>query len=406
MRMAIVCACCVASANAADAQDTTVVRANGSGAWGSPARLVQELRIGALEGAEEYTFGMIAGLAVGRDGSIFVADYNGPVIRMYDSAGKFVRKVGRSGGGPGEYRAIQGIAVTTDSRIAIWDPANARITVFDGTGEYKESHAVQNAFFSSNSFAVDRAGNYYVKGIRGAPQPGRDPAHYWLKVNPAGQVVDTLSIPLQDSDPSFVLSTPGGYLRPFVRMTSNALSMQGSVIRGRNDRYAFELLQPSGTVTRVVRDFKPVRVRREEGQQWQAWADYFHTMAMNEQARAAASGGRIRVPGASFDFKIPSTKPPFRDLNVDGDGRIWVTRYAEAREVPQTPRKAGDKRPQLTWREPETFDVFEPSGRFVGQIVLPMRTFLMSARGNQLFAVAQGEQDEQYIVRYRIEPAR
>ena len=97
-------------------------------------RLISELRIGELEGAEEYTFGAIEGSAVGLDGSIFIADRQGPILRMYNASGRFVRVVGRQGGGPGEYNTIAGIATTRDGRIAIWDPRNGRITVYDRTG--------------------------------------------------------------------------------------------------------------------------------------------------------------------------------------------------------------------------------------------------------------------------------
>ena len=49
----------VAAPSLLGAQDTLVVHSNGSPAWGSAPRLVEELRIGVLEGAEEELFGSV-----------------------------------------------------------------------------------------------------------------------------------------------------------------------------------------------------------------------------------------------------------------------------------------------------------------------------------------------------------
>ena len=79
-----------AFAVSASAQNVTVVQSQGPGPWGN-ARLVQELRIGELEGAEEYSLGFVLDVAVGRDGSIFVAEGRPTGLRMFDARGKFVK---------------------------------------------------------------------------------------------------------------------------------------------------------------------------------------------------------------------------------------------------------------------------------------------------------------------------
>jgi hypothetical protein len=52
-----------------------------------------------------------------------------------------------------------------------------------------------------------------------------------------------------------------------------------------------------------------------ERSQWQARADY-----------------HSRRGGASAAVQVPEVKPPFRDITVDEDGRIWVQRQAQATE--------------------------------------------------------------------------
>ena len=92
----------------ARAQDTLVVRADNPPSWGLNLRTVEEVRIGALEGPEEYVFGRVQSIAVGLDGTIYVTDDQVPVIRCYDSDGSYLGDVGREGSGPGEYMRIRG----------------------------------------------------------------------------------------------------------------------------------------------------------------------------------------------------------------------------------------------------------------------------------------------------------
>ena len=61
--------------------------------------------------------------------------------------------------------------------------------------------------------------------------------------------------------------------------------------------------------------------------------------------------------------------------------------------------------PPARWREPPVFDVFEPDGRFLGMLTLPVRARLMQARGDQVWAIDRDELGVEYVVRYGIELA-
>jgi hypothetical protein len=91
-------------------------------------------------------------------------------------------------------------------------------------------------------------------------------------------------------------------------------------------------------------------------------------------------------------------------VSVDRDGRIWVDRYTAAvhrADIRPGPTRA-DGPPALTWREPRTFDVFEPAGRLLGTVVAPPATRFLHQRGNTIWAVTRGEFDENYVVRFRL----
>jgi hypothetical protein len=389
---------------AAVAQDTLVVRADNPPAWGEDVQLVEEIRIGVLEGQDEYLLGSVGSLAVGHDGMIFVYDGHVPVIRQYDPSGTYVKDVGREGAGPGEYRRVLGMRVLANGQLAIWDPRNVRIAVYDSAGRYVEDHHVPSGLYGANVFFVDTAGNFYVRTIDASRRGGQvarrfDPAgpivvsgplaYTLVRVSPSGQIVDSVPLPIEEPARAFVLATAEGYRGPFVEELCYTWSPQGYLIVGHNSRYTFDLQLPDSSVRRIERSYEPVRASRDERSQWEAWAEFF-----------------ARRPSAEKFGPIPREKPAYRALSVDEDGRIWVNRYSQAVKHDVAPRAAGDERPLYAWREPPTFDVITPEGDFLGTVVLPANTSLHVRRGMQVWGVQRGEFDEEYVVRYRIEPSR
>jgi hypothetical protein len=72
-------------------------------------RLVEELRIGVLEGAEEEVFGSVGAVAVMADGATVIADIQVPVLRLFSPEGTYLGDAGREGEGPGEYKSLLGV---------------------------------------------------------------------------------------------------------------------------------------------------------------------------------------------------------------------------------------------------------------------------------------------------------
>ena len=60
--------------------DTVVVRTLAGSVWGA-AQLIEEVRIGQFDGPEELTFGDVAAIAAGLDGTVYVLDRQGPNLR-------------------------------------------------------------------------------------------------------------------------------------------------------------------------------------------------------------------------------------------------------------------------------------------------------------------------------------
>ena len=79
-----------------------------------------------------------ADIAFGPDGSIYVADgyANGRVV-VFDSTGHKLREWGHRGRGPGEFNLPHGIAVGSDGTVYVADRENGRIQRFTSAGEYR-----------------------------------------------------------------------------------------------------------------------------------------------------------------------------------------------------------------------------------------------------------------------------
>jgi len=167
-----------------------------------------------------------------------------------------------------------------------------------------------------------------------------------------------------------------------------ALSPEGYLAVGRNERYNIELQKPGGAVY-LTRDLDPAPVLREEHAEWSAFRESF---IQNSQSDIEV------VP-------IPWEKPFYREIRAGKEGRIWVFRYVTATKRDDIePIARRPDRPVLTWREPTTYDVFEPDGTFLGTLVLPDDFEPHVFRGRHIWGTCVEEDGVEKVVRLRVVP--
>lgn len=373
----------VASGSGLVAQDTLRTALDMPAAWGDSLRVVEEIRIGSLEGPPEVTFGRISGLCLAPDGGIQVFDDGSTVIRRYDREGTYLGDVGRAGGGPGEYLSSLGFKPHPEG-CALWDPRNARISLYSWSGVFIRSVRYASGLFTNDAFQVDTAGHFYIKALRPgqALRQGVEPEMAWVRVDRAGTALD--SIPIPRGAPTLVRYTAGGPRYPFTRSMTSAMSPHGYLVTGNNASYAVSRPLGDGRILLIQRPVARLPLEPQERQEWLDMLEWF-------SART----------GASFP-DLPSTKPAFRGLFVDQQGRVWVSRYVRARLMPEDRGPPLEDRPPYRWREPPVWDLFDPRGQFLGTFETPEGS-LLAASDRVLWVVERGTYDENYLVRYRIE---
>jgi len=363
--------------------------------------VVEDLRIGASSGPEEYLFGRIGGVVQHDSGTISILDTQVPVIRQYDAEGAWLRDVGGEGQGPGEYsERVQGMQRLPDDNFAIFDSGNSRISVFSPSGEFVDSfHSTTAGYFSGSTMWVDDAGNYYLYVTdHSAPlREGEFPPTVFKKLSPAGEVLETIAVPDDDPEtPGWVFATGEGYLRNFTHQTLHTLTKGGALVVGHNGSYSYQVQHDGETVLEVEHPWEPVALAPEERAEWEAWREYFAERARQDD----------RLEQAEYE-PIPTAKPAFMNLHGGLDGSVWVRRYAQARErTDRDPRPPDDPRPTFNWWQPITLDAFDEEGQFLGTVELPNDTWVVSLSRDRIWTVQPNEDDESVAVRYRVEGMR
>ena len=101
-----------------------------------PWVLVETFRIGPSDSGPS-SFSQVPSWAVSADhrGRLYVLDLLDPSVEVFDSTGRWIRNMGRRGGGPGEMRRPVSLAAAAGGEIAVVDFGKGALVRFDSVGE-------------------------------------------------------------------------------------------------------------------------------------------------------------------------------------------------------------------------------------------------------------------------------
>ncbi|HTB35089.1 MAG TPA: NHL repeat-containing protein [bacterium] len=156
------------------------------------------------------------GLGVAPDGDVYVADLGNGRVSVYDADGAFKFVFGKLGPEPGKAKEGQfnepsGLAVGPDGSVYVADTWNQRVQKFDAKGKYLSE--IDDGFYSPRNVAVDHAGNIYVADTGHSQVKVLDPSGHELKViggpgSSGGQFKEVFGIAVNSRGEVFV-ADPG-----------------------------------------------------------------------------------------------------------------------------------------------------------------------------------------------------
>lgn len=92
------------------------------------------IEIGGTDEWEGYALGSVSGAVLLED-RLAIADASFGEVRFYALSGDLLGRSGRTGSGPGEYRAIRALAAHDDSSVVVWDVRLSRLTRLSASGQ-------------------------------------------------------------------------------------------------------------------------------------------------------------------------------------------------------------------------------------------------------------------------------
>jgi sugar lactone lactonase YvrE len=361
-----------------DSAGVTIVTNAAQGVWqqGEGWTLEEELRIGALEGDEDYQFGQIGGLTIDSRDRIFVLDQQVRSIRVFSADGTFEQAFGQPGEGPGELGGAVGPLYTgPGDTLLVPDLANQRVNRYapDGTslGSFplRIEHGIPMAITATRTGVV-------AEQIRAFARPdmtARDSLDTIVTLGTDGAVLDTL---MQFPHGTAIqVGSEGARRTLFAAEPVWTLSDDMELFFGITNEYRLSVFGPDGTLRRVVT--KPVEpapvTERDKEMLWEV---------IEEQIRA-------NVPPQAFMQIMEQTRrsltfadffPAFVSMSIGPNGSIWIQHLRPPSDVTDEELETYDMTQDIGSRD---WDVFDPDGRYLGVVTMPTRFTPRTNSGRQ-----------------------
>ena len=356
------------------ATGVVVVRSPAEGLWGDrPARLVETLRIGSVDGGGPDQFGNVLDVTLDELGRLYVLDAQAREVRVFGPDGRHVRSFAGRGAGPGELERPLGLEWGSSGRLWIVDFGNRRYEVFDTAGAYVAGHPLPTGSFGFNNGW--RSDGFLHERVVEVTEGGRRLTTLRRRLAGDSLVVeDTLPVPeeppppetvevsVRAGDATFTDELPIPLAPRSVREQDPAgrwwISDPGAAYR------IAELDLLGDTVRLIERSYEPVPVS-------------------DEQRRSALESLPEGVELS--EDRIPAVHPPIDEL-LPGRDDIWVKRRTAA--------------------ERTGYDVFDREGRYLGELRADLtldRFTLMDRRGDTVVGVLLGPLDVPLVVRLEAE---
>jgi hypothetical protein len=301
------------------------------------------VRIGALEGAPEYLFSSIVDVVALSDATLAVADRGSSEIRVFGRDGRFMRKIGAPGEGPGEFRLLVWMRECVPGRVTALDLAAGRLTHFDLAGAIaaEEPFTPDRAIGAPTPMGCGPAGVVAVFRRNPGGPPPQGPFRGAASVGVVSPTATQSIVEVVGDERHFTGSDLGPQL---LGKRTLAAAFGDDIAIGTQDEPRLAVHARDGRLRRVIR-WADTERRIEQADKDAIVAA---TVAAAPSERQAGVRERLR------EYTFPEEVPAFGRFLYDAIGNLWVQRAAR----PSRPA-------------PNEWMVFSAGGFLLGGVVLP-----------------------------------
>ena len=346
------------------------------------------LEIGGEAEDGPTTFADIRGVVRLSDGRIAVANMRPSEIRLFDANGAFIRSLGRSGQGPGEFDALLWrLLRSRDTLFAIDNSGRAQ--VFNPAGQLVRSLSRSrppNAQQNPSRVAFDPNGNAIVQALEGTAAGSETPTFLsvWREFPDTARhdrllrVFGYQPIPRRGPAPPFQVYGARG-----------VVAADGErICAGVSDRYAIDCYDGQGRATVFIR--RTVAAKRVTDDDRQFFREAF--LAANKGTRPEVIAS---IQESNRLTQFAQTAPAFTRVMIATSGELWVSAFDRTANSLGPPSY---RRPQ----KPLRWSIFSPDGRWLADIETPARFMLYEAGSDYVIGATLGPDDVEHVSMYRI----
>lgn len=329
------------------------------------------VRIGAVDGPDEYMFEFVVDAAVLPNGALLAADRGTGELRIYDRDGGFLRAFGGEGEGPREFRFIHRVLVRADT-IIITDPMLGKEAHFSVHGEFIRTRPFAQP--GASLIGIADGGRRWWSWMRGTTS------------GPAPRVTaDTLVVGhsmASQAEVAWVSGTSGtwryqGRPYPFAPVTE-PVPLREFLLVADPVRGEIAVVDPAGTRARRI------TVPLPEPDPAAAWRILEREMERRDDLQQFRN---VEIPRVD-------RLPRMGAMLVDSADRIWIKEYDPAEDASWLGGWAGGEGGQWV--------VLDAEGKMLGRVIMPPRLVPLYIGDGLLLGRYRGEFDVQYLSVHRV----
>ncbi len=334
------------------------------------------LQIGVESGDPNYEFERVVSVLRLFDNGIAVADQGAQMIRLYDRNGAFVKSVGGSGSGPGEYRTISSMRRYRTDSLAVCDRSAGRISILG-----------PDLGFAGSVLLSATGGIGLATALGSFPDgswllEGSDFAAYLQNITPgvsrvgmvllrfdavAGRVDSLAQAPGMEMLVELEAGFPNSRTLPFGLRSVAGIYRDGYLLAS-SDTYEIRYYDGANQLQQIVRRY---------GAERRVTANDIEAI----RTRLVEAPVPDYMP-AFGRFGFVSTRPV---ILVDNGHNTWVLDYHFGEDAP------------------ESWAVFDPNGTYLGTMMFPIGFTPLDVGNDQILGVWQDQMDVQYVRVYGLE---